>query len=142
MNRFLTGLLLFGHALTGSLTAQQLELRFFNVGQADAILVREGGKTALIDAGSGAGILTQLQALRVDTLDLLVASHNHSDHIGGMTSVLGNTIVRFYLDNGVPHTTGTYQRTIQAVTASGAQYLRTTARAITLGSANSARFAP
>jgi len=135
MTRFVTGLLLFGHALAGSLTAQQLELRFLNVGQADAILVRESGKAALIDAGSGAGILTQLRALSIDTIDLLVASHNHSDHIGGMTSVLGGTVVRFYLDNGMPHTTGTYQRTIQAVTASGAQYLRPTSRTIALGGA-------
>lgn len=52
-----------------------------------------------------------------------------------MTAVLGNTVVRFYLDNGVPHTTATYQRTIQAVTARGVQYLRPTARTITLGNA-------
>jgi len=52
-----------------------------------------------------------------------------------MTSVLGGTVVRFYLDNGLPHTTAMYQRTIQAVTASGAQYLRPTARTITLGTA-------
>jgi len=135
MNRFLAGLILLGQLLGHPLPAQQLELRFLDVGQADAILVREGGKTALIDAGSGAGILTQLRALGVDTIDLLVASHNHSDHIGGMTSVLGSTVVRFYLDNGVPHTTATYQRTVQAVTASGAQYLRPTARTITLDSA-------
>ncbi len=65
----------------------------------------------------------------------MVASHNHADHIGGMTAVLGGTVVRFYLDNGVPHTTATYQRTIQAVAASGAQYLRPTARTISLGAA-------
>lgn len=58
--------------------------------------------------------MTQLQALGIDTLDLLVASHNHADHIGGMPAVLGSTKVRYYLDNGVPHTTATYQRTIQA----------------------------
>jgi beta-lactamase superfamily II metal-dependent hydrolase len=52
-----------------------------------------------------------------------------------MAAVLGGTVVRYYLDNGVPHTTVTYQRTIQAVSASGAQYLRATARTITLGSA-------
>jgi competence protein ComEC len=142
MTRFLTGLLLFGHALASSLTAQQLELRFLDVGQADAILVREGRKVALIDAGSGAGILTQLRALNIDTIDLVVASHNHSDHIGGMSSVLGNTVVRFYLDNGVPHTTATYQRTIQAVTGSGAQYLRPTSRTITLGNARLRVLAP
>ncbi|MGH2397946.1 MAG: ComEC/Rec2 family competence protein, partial [bacterium] len=131
MNRILALLCCLAFPLSG----QQLELRFLDVGQADAILIREGGKTALIDAGGGAGVLVQLRALRVDRIDLLVASHNHSDHIGAMTAVLGGTTVRFYLDNGVPHTTATYQRTIQAVAASGAQYLRPTARTITLGTA-------
>jgi competence protein ComEC len=135
MNRFLAGLILLGQVFGQPLRAQELELRFLDVGQADAILVREGGKTALIDAGGEAGVLGQLRRLGVDTIDLLVASHNHSDHIGGMTSVLGGTVVRFYLDNGVPHTTATYQRTIQTVTASGAEYLRPTARTITLGNA-------
>ena len=65
----------------------------------------------------------------------MVASHNHADHIGGMTAVLNGIVVPYYLDNGVPHTTATYQRTIQAVAASGAQYLRPTHRTITLGSA-------
>ena len=142
MNRFLAGLILLGHVLGQPLPAQQLELRFLDVGQADAVLVREGGKTALIDAGGGVGGLAQLRALGVDTIDLLVASHNHSDHIGGMTAVLGGTVVRFYLDNGVPHTTATYQRTIQAVTASGAQYLRPTSRTITLGNARLRVLAP
>ena len=117
------------------LRAQQLELRFVDVGQGDAIVIREGGKTALVDSGRSAHIMVQLQSLGIDTVDLLVASHNHADHIGGMVAVLSNTGVRYYMDNGVPHTTATYQRTIQAVMESGAQYLRASDRTITLGSA-------
>src|SRR5919106_755319 len=113
MLRLFFALLLLALPLSG----QELELRFLDVGQADAVVIRQGGKTALVDAGSGGAIL------------------DHADHIGGMTAVLSGTVVRFYLDNGVPHTTATYQRTIQAVAASGAQYLRPTARTITLGSA-------
>jgi competence protein ComEC len=117
------------------LQGQQLELRFLDVGQADAALIREGGKSALVDAGASGDIMVQLQTLGIDTIDLVVASHNHTDHIGGMTAVLSGTVVRYYLDNAVPYTTATYQRTIQAVAASGAQYLRPTARTITLGAA-------
>jgi competence protein ComEC len=113
----------------------QLELRFLHVGQGDAVLVREGGKTAVIDAGGSGDVVSRLRALGVDTIDLAVASHNHADHIGGMAAILSQFVVRYYLDNGVPHTTATYQRTIQAVAASGAQYLRPTARTITLGGA-------
>jgi beta-lactamase superfamily II metal-dependent hydrolase len=123
------------------LGAQHLEIRFLNVGQGDAALIRESGKTALIDAGS-AGVVSYLRQFQIDTLDLVVTSHNHADHIGGMTGVFGSTVVRFYLDNGVPHTTATYQRTIQAVRASGAQYLTATTRTITLGAARLHVLAP
>src|SRR5260370_24238380 len=97
------------------LRAQQLELRFLDVGQGDAILIREGGKTALVDAGHSATILSRLQVLGVNTIDLVVASHNHADHIGGMAAVLRGEKVSYYLDNGWRHTTATYQRTIAAV---------------------------
>jgi competence protein ComEC len=115
--------------------AQQLELRFLDVGQGDAIVIREGGKTALVDSGRSANIVVQLQALGIDTIDLLVASHNHYDHIGGMAAILGNTEVRYYLDNGVPHKGPIYQRTIQAVVESSTQYLGASNRTITVGSA-------
>src|SRR6267143_678024 len=95
------------------LRGQQLELRFLDVGQGDAAVIREGGKTVLIDAGRSARIMLQLQMLGIDRIDLVVASHNHADHIGGMIAVLSGTIVPYSLDNGVPHTTATYQRTLQ-----------------------------
>src|SRR5712691_11333623 len=116
--------------------AQQLEIRFLDVGQGDAALIRSGTKTLLIDAGGSGAVVSYLRAFDIDTIDLVIASHNHADHIGGMSGVLHSTVVRFYMDNGVPQTTATYQRTIQAVQASGAQYLRPTARTITLGDAH------
>jgi len=128
--------------LAGPLSAQQLEIRFLDVGQGDATLIREGGKTVLIDAGRATEIASYLRTLNVDTIDLVVASHNHSDHIGGMTTVLQTAAVRFYLDNGIAHTTGTYRQTIQAVQASGAQYLQATDRSIQLGEATVTILAP
>lgn len=129
------GLVLALWLLAGQLSAQQLEIRFLDVGQGDATLIREGGKTVLIDAGGGATIANYLRQLHVDTIDLVVASHNHSDHIGGMTTVLGTAFVRFYMDNGIAHTTATYRNTMQAVQARGVQYIQATDRAITLGEA-------
>jgi competence protein ComEC len=97
-----------------SASAQSLTIRFLDVGQGDAALVvTPEGQRALIDAGpSGAGVANYVRALGYDTLDLVVASHNHADHIGGMAAVLQGAVVRFYLDNGLPHTTATYRRTI------------------------------
>ena len=129
----LLGGLLFVYPLHG----QTLELRFLDVGQGDAaLIVTPEGKRVLVDAGPGASpVVPYLESHHYDTLDLIVASHNHTDHIGGMTDVIASTVVRSYLDNGIPHTSATYQRTLRAVEASGAQYLQATARTITVGSA-------
>ena len=92
-------------------TGDTLELRILDVGQGDAILIRNAGRTVLVDAGETDRIAAQLQALGVDTLDLVVASHNHDDHIGGMDAVLRAFPVRGYLDNGHPANTR-IQRTV------------------------------
>src|SRR5204862_6933816 len=123
--------------VAGPVHAQTLELGFFDVGQGDAaLIVTPEGKRVLIDAGPGASpVVPYLQSHHYDTLDLIVASHNHTDHIGGMVAVIGSAVVRAYLDNGIPHTTATYQGTLRTVAGSGAQYLQATARSISVGSA-------
>ena len=128
----------------GRVWGQDLQIRFLDVGQGDAaLIIAPEGKKVLIDAGRGSWpVVPYLRANHYDTLDLVVASHNHADHIGGMADVLATTVVRYYLDNGIPHTTATYQRTIQALEASGAQYLQATARTITVGSARLRVLAP
>ena len=111
-------------------------ITFLNVGQGDAILVRSPeGQTALIDSGRGVNIVPALTRLGVDTLDLVVASHPHADHIGGMWQVLESFPVRFYMDNGEPHTTTTYYVVMQELRSrQEITYLQATPRTITLGS--------
>jgi beta-lactamase superfamily II metal-dependent hydrolase len=108
-----------------------------NVGQGDAALVvTPENKRILIDAGpNDRHVLSYLRQLNIDTLDLVVSSHNHADHIGGMPAVFIVASVRAYLDNGLPHTTNIYQRTLAAVEAEpGLQYLQATQRSIRVGS--------
>lgn len=88
-----------------------LELRVLDVGQADAILLRLGRAAVLIDAGETDRIAEQLRALGVDTLCLVIATHNHDDHIGGMDAVLRSFPVLRYVDNGDPANTR-IQRTV------------------------------
>lgn len=116
-------------------TAAHLELRVLDVGQGDAVLIRSDGRTALIDAGPADRIVAQLRALGVDTVDLLVASHNHADHIGGMDAVLDSFPVRFYLDNGHPAGTRIQQRVLERVERHGVTYLQPTRRTLSLGDA-------
>jgi competence protein ComEC len=112
-----------------------LEIAFLDVGQGDAALITApDGQRVLIDAGPrGSGVADHLRRLGIDTLDLVVASHNHADHIGGMREVLAAVTVRNYMDNGLPSPTATYIRLVEALERSGARVLDASARTLTLG---------
>lgn len=106
-------------AQAGTLTVELLD-----VGQGDSILLRTpAGKSVLIDAGTGKrNIVPMLQARGMTGLDLVIATHNHADHIGGMDEVLEALPVRFYFDQGMPHETGTYDEVMKLVEAKGIAY--------------------
>ena len=80
---------------------EELEVHFIDCGKADAIIVRSKGSVMLIDAGynkDGAKIVSYLNTLGIDKIDVLVATHPHKDHIGGMDTVVKNmTIDKVYM---------------------------------------------
>ena len=125
------GVLLFGAA--GAAVAGELEVRFLDVGQGDSLLVRNDGKTALIDTGPTNSILDKLRALGVDSLDLLLITHNHMDHFGGADAILAELPVRNYLDNGWPAKTKTQEVILKLVDAKKIPYLEAVKRDIALG---------
>ena len=101
-----------------------LILDVLDVGQGDAILIRAGGRVVLVDAGDrDADTLAQLRTLGVTGIDLLVSSHPHADHIGGMEAVVRALPTKRLLDNGMPHSTVTYRRFMEAIEAIGVQYV-------------------
>lgn len=66
-------------------------VEFFDVGAADCILVTAGETHILIDAGNpadGPKLAQTLLRRGIQTLDLVIATHPHADHIGGMPKVL------------------------------------------------------
>ncbi|RZT63940.1 competence protein ComEC [Microcella alkaliphila] len=61
-----------------------------DVGQGDAVLVRDGPLTVLIDTGPTAEALGEcLDVLRVDQVDVFLISHFDLDHVGGVEAILG-----------------------------------------------------
>ncbi|MFP7833056.1 ComEC/Rec2 family competence protein [Marisediminicola sp. LYQ134] len=61
-----------------------------DVGQGDAMVVRNGGEVALIDTGADPLLLDAcLGDLGIDTIDLLVLTHFDLDHVGGVPAVIG-----------------------------------------------------
>jgi competence protein ComEC len=116
----LLGLLAFSApALAGTLRVDVLD-----IGQGDSILIRSpGGKTILIDAGDGKVDVPPILAREgVTSLDLVIGTHPHADHIGGMDDVVAGFPIKVYTDNGLPHTTATYSRLMSAIEAKGIAY--------------------
>ncbi|WP_157580172.1 ComEC/Rec2 family competence protein [Plantibacter sp. Leaf314] len=61
-----------------------------DVGQGDAVLLRQGGSTALVDVGPDPEPLRScLDGLGVTRIDLLVLTHYDLDHVGGLEAVVG-----------------------------------------------------
>jgi competence protein ComEC len=92
---FLLIILLFGfiYATTVlSAPSSTLRVSFINVGQGDAALIQDhNGFDILIDGGlKGAGptVVAYLREQGIDELEVMVASHADSDHIGGLIKVL------------------------------------------------------
>ncbi|MBR5280572.1 MAG: ComEC/Rec2 family competence protein, partial [Clostridia bacterium] len=70
-------------------TTPLLRVLVIDVGQGNAALVRADGYVGLVDTGDGSIDLTEvLYAQSVTSLDFLILTHGHSDHIGGLSSVL------------------------------------------------------
>lgn len=112
-------------ALFASLAvAGTLQIDMLDVGQGDAILLRSpAGKTVLIDGGTGeVSVPPMLDALGVRSLDLVIATHPHADHIGGLDAVLEAMPVRIFLDSGQVHTTATYNDLMDLVEQQGMTY--------------------
>ena len=73
---------------------EKLKVHFIDVGQADSILIQTANnKNMLIDAGNNNDselVCSYLSQNNVKKLDVLVGTHLHEDHIGGMDAVIDN----------------------------------------------------
>ena len=86
--------------------ADELRVTFFSVGQGDSLLiVSPGNKRVLIDGGppeSKQALLGKLRQHGVESLDLVLLTHPHLDHLGGLPTVIRSLSVRAFMDAGFP----------------------------------------
>lgn len=97
----------------------QLVVCFIDCGQGDAILIKTPeGEYMLVDGGKpeeGENISEFLRNQGVKQLAVIVGTHPHSDHIGGLAKIINNFLVeKVYLPR-VTHNTTAFEAMLKAI---------------------------
>lgn len=76
---------------TVSATHDRYEVHFLDTGQSDCILIRGWNKNYLIDTGGAyytGRILQYLNLNAINNIDMIVLTHYHDDHYGGLLKII------------------------------------------------------
>jgi competence protein ComEC len=127
--------LIFLVLFSGILYATTLKAYFLHVGQGDStIIIVSTGEVVLIDSGPNENlILNKLQELRISHIDLLIASHPHTDHITGMDKIINKYKPRALIDPEIPSSTDTFEKLLDAVYTNRVKYNLEPAQKFKLG---------
>lgn len=102
--------------------SRKLEVSYLNVGQGDSAYIKVNDFDILIDAGPRSDVdslMEQLEKKNIDDFEMIIATHPHEDHIGGMTKVFERYDVKSFYMPKVTHTTKTFENMINAVANEG-----------------------
>ena len=110
--------------MTGSIgqVNGRLEVSYLDVGQGDSAYIRVNDFDILIDAGPRSDadeLIKQLEAKNIDDFEIVIATHPHEDHIGGMVKVFEKYDVKEFYMPKVTHTTKTFENMVNAVAKEG-----------------------
>ena len=93
---------------------------FVDVGQGDATILAADGVFVLIDGGEegeGNEVIQAARDLGVDRFDLVIATHPHSDHIGGIDEVMAAYPVDRIMMPDAENSSLAFERLLDAVDA-------------------------
>jgi competence protein ComEC len=116
--------------VTATRPPSALTVTVLDVGQGDSILIQSpaggamlidgGGEVGAEETGWDIGLMRVVPALRragVRRLDVVLLTHPHEDHVGGLPAVMENFPVGLVLDPGVPHPSPSYARFLRVIEA-------------------------
>lgn len=100
-----------------------LVVSYIDVGQGDSVLVQTpNGKNILIDAGTSSfetKISDYLKTKDITKIDVLIATHPHADHIGGMSYIIENFQIGSVYMPRATTTTKTYETLLTTIKNKG-----------------------
>jgi len=100
---------------------KELQVHFIDVGGGDSILIDLDLNEVLIDGGGGPRVTEYISKYIDGALEVMIATHPHPDHIGGLIKVLEVFQVEEIWLNGDTSSFKTYQDFMAAVNAEGAE---------------------
>ncbi len=104
-----------------------MKVHYIDVGQGDSELIQVDGKNILIDAGNNDSMAyNYLKQLGIKKIDYVMATHPHSDHIGGMTQIINEFDIGEFYAPKVNHTTKTFENMIKALQSKGIKLIAPT----------------
>ncbi|QDR79575.1 ComEC/Rec2 family competence protein [Sporomusa termitida] len=102
-----------GAGITARPAGAPLTVQVLDVGQGDAILIRTHEQVVLIDTGDVPArdkLVRMLKSQGIATVDKLIITHPHADHIGGAAALFANFTVRQVYDSGQKTTSNLYRQ--------------------------------
>ncbi len=99
----------------------EMRVHFIDVGEGDSAFIEfPDGKTMLVDAGEdGEDVVSYLEKCQAEKIDFLVGTHPHSDHIGGLATVVRNMDIGSVYMPKVTHNTATFEDLLLSIKEKG-----------------------